>query len=276
MRYRLWTWGPEAGMPVVLLHGWGDCGATWQFVADHLPEHWRLVAPDWRGFGDSAWSSGGYWFPDYLADLDALLHTLCPDRPVALVGHSMGGNVASIYAAARPERVARIANLEGFGLRDADPVEAPARYRRWLDELSEPVPFSTYRDIDALARRLARRNPHLPHDRALFVAEAWTAPTATGERALRTDPAHRRVNPILYRRAEAEACWHEVAAPVLFMVARDSHFLERGRQQFVDPDFGAAHYRDLTETWLDDCGHMMHWERPEAVAEALAAFIDPG
>lgn len=275
MRYRLWTWGPESGLPVILLHGWGDCGATWQFIADRLPAHWRLVAPDWRGFGDSGWAPGGYWFPDYLADLDALLQALYPGRAVNIAGHSMGGNVAAIYAAARPERVTRLANLEGFGLRAADPDEAPARYRRWLDELDHAAPFQRYRDVGALADRLVRRNPHLPRDRALFVAEAWTASTASGEVALRTDPAHRRVNPVLYRRSEAEACWQAIDAPVLFLVARHSHFLDRDRRQFIDPDFGRSHYRHLEERWLEDCGHMMHWEQPGAVADALAGFIEP-
>lgn len=86
-------WGPEAGLPVFLLHGWMDSGATWQFVVDALLDHplpYRLIAPDWRGFGDSAWCTHGYWFPDYLADLEALLDALAPGKDVVLVGHSMG------------------------------------------------------------------------------------------------------------------------------------------------------------------------------------------
>src|SRR5580658_808948 len=112
-------WGPppsESVSPVVLLHGWLDCGETFQFLVDALERDWPLAALDWRGFGRSGWAGDGYWFPDYLADLDGLLALLSPSRPARLVGHSMGGNVASLYAGVRPERVRSVVNLEGFWL----------------------------------------------------------------------------------------------------------------------------------------------------------------
>jgi len=74
-----------------MLHGWMDVSASFQFVVDALRRSWRVLAPDWRGYGltDRA-QADCYWFPDYLADLDQLLDALLPDEPVALVGHSMG------------------------------------------------------------------------------------------------------------------------------------------------------------------------------------------
>jgi pimeloyl-ACP methyl ester carboxylesterase len=275
LRMRVHAWGPEHGRPVLLLHGWGDCGATWQFLVDELPWAWRVLAPDWRGFGDSDWGQAGYYFPDYLADLDALLDALYPEQRVDLVGHSMGGNVAALYAAVRPERVRRLAILEGFGLHDNDAGQAPGRYRQWLDQLRAVEPFQSYPDHAALARRLVRRNPHLGEAAALFVAEHWTRRDEAGRLVIKTDPAHRRVNPVLYRRAEAQACWAAIESPVLFMLARDSHFHTEEGARVIDGDFGRSHYRDLREIWLDDCGHMFHWERPVAVADALVPFIEP-
>ncbi len=273
VRYRVREWGPEEGRPILLLHGWGDCGATWQFLVDRLPANWRLVAPDWRGFGDSAWNHGAYWFPDYLADLDALVTTLFPERAVELVGHSMGGNVAALFAAVRPEKVLKLASLEGFGLRDTPPEKAPGRYRQWLDEVRAAEPFQTYDDSAALARRLVRRHPYLPLSHALFVADAWTRRDEAGRLVIKTDPGHRWVNPVLYRRGEAEACWQAIEAPVLFLLARESHFWTAEAARFIDPDYGATHYRQLQEQWLEACGHMFHWERPEAVAGALVDFF---
>src|SRR5690606_8764498 len=107
--------------PVVLLHGYMDAGATWQFLVDHLPESWSCVAPDWRGFGGTEWAAGGYWFPDYFADLDALLDVLVPGGRACVIGHSMGANVAMMYAGIRPQRLAWLANLEGFGLPPLSP-----------------------------------------------------------------------------------------------------------------------------------------------------------
>jgi len=131
LRYRLHSWGDPEAPTVLLLHGWADTGMSFQLIADRMYPDWRLIAPDWRGFGDSAWSPGGYWFPDYLADLDGILERLEINTPVRLVGHSMGGNVAWLYAGIRPDRVSHVASLDAFGLREANPDETPERYRLW-------------------------------------------------------------------------------------------------------------------------------------------------
>ena len=85
LQYHINRWGPENGPVVLLLHGWMDCGATFQFLVDHLPQSWRIIAPDWRGFGESQWADDGYYFPEYLADLDTLIDHLSPESPVALI-----------------------------------------------------------------------------------------------------------------------------------------------------------------------------------------------
>ncbi len=135
VRHRLTWWGERTSDPIVLLHGYLDCGATWQFLVDRLPASWTLVAPDWRGFGDSEWVSAGYWFPDYFADLDALLDMLTPQSRARVIGHSMGANVAKMYGGIRPQRLQWLANLEGLGLARTRPEEAPKRYAHWLDEV---------------------------------------------------------------------------------------------------------------------------------------------
>ena len=168
IRHHLWRWGPQASAPVVLLHGWADTGETFQFLVDCLPDDWSLAALDWRGFGRSERGPGGaYWFPDYLADLDALLDALSPDRPVRVIGHSMGANVVSLYGGTRPERLERIALLEGFGLAAPPPAAAPERYRQWLEQLrGAPPRFASYASFDTFAGFLARRHPRLTLERA--------------------------------------------------------------------------------------------------------------
>lgn len=89
--------------PLVLVHGWMDVAASYQFMVDALSDAFAagrtIIAPDWRGFGLTTAPENGakvdnYWFPDYLADLDLLLDHYAPGQAVDLVGHSMGGNVA--------------------------------------------------------------------------------------------------------------------------------------------------------------------------------------
>ena len=145
----------------MLLHGWMDTGDTFQFLVDAMSDRHSFVAPDWRGFGRTEWPADGYWFPDYFADLDALLDAWSPDAPVTLIGHSMGGNIATLYAGIRPERVRRVVCIEGFGLTRTQPEQAPGRYREWLRQLREPPEFASFPSLDAFAHLLVRRNPRL-------------------------------------------------------------------------------------------------------------------
>lgn len=276
LRHRLTWWGDRTQTPVVLLHGFQDCGATWQFLVDCMPPEWSLVAPDWRGFGHSEWAPGGYWFPDYFADLEALLDVLVPDAAARIVGHSMGANIAQVYAGVRPQRFAWLVNLEGFGLPRTSPQDAPVRYTRWLDELRQPLREGRYPSAAQLAGFLRAKNPRLTPDRAEFVASAWTrpAPAASGSAdvELLFDPRHRLVNPILYRREEAEACWARVEAPVL-LVRGDA---DDGRSQTMRAaaDDMRAHIRNLQVIVVPGAGHMVHHEQPEVLARQIVGFDD--
>lgn len=274
LRYHCRAWGDRGAPLLVLLHGWMDVSASFQFFVDALAHEWRVLAPDWRGYGLSEWSGAdSYWFPDYLGDLDALLRAFSPHEPVRLAGHSMGGNVACLYAGIRPQRVARLINLEGFGLRPTDPAQAPERYATWLDQLAEPQRFRDYASFDELAARLCEANPRLARARAAFLARHWGAETADGRVALRSDPAHKRVYPVLYRLEEAQACWRRVAAPVLWV---DGALSETARALRLGADDLAARraiFPQVVARTLPDAGHMLHHDQPEALARVVEEFL---
>jgi pimeloyl-ACP methyl ester carboxylesterase len=272
LEHHLLRWGPESADPVILLHGHSDCAATFQFLADELPAELPLVAVDWRGFGASARSQGGYWFPDYYADLEALVDALCPQAPVRIVGHSMGANVAMAYAGVRPARVRALVNLEGFGLARTQASQSPDRIAQWLDEVREPLAYAEYASVEALAERVAKRNPRLAPERAAFVAACWSRPLPDGRVRLLADPLHRHVNPYLYRREEMEACWRRIEAPVLFVVGGESELLPR-----LAPEGGVesfrAFVRKLEVATVAGAGHMLHHDEPCAVARLIEAFF---
>jgi pimeloyl-ACP methyl ester carboxylesterase len=271
LRQRLLRWGPPSESPIILLHGFLDAAATFQFLVDELPNDWSFVGLDWRGFGESAKQESSYWFPDYFADLDALLDQLSPEAPARLVGHSMGGNVALMYAGIRPQRVRAVASLEGFGLPRAATAQAAERYARWLDELRKPPHRSQYPSLEAFARTLRIRNPRLTAQRALFIAAAWTLPAGDGFE-LAADPWHRLVNPVPYRRDEAEAVWRRVEAPVLMALGEFSDYLPRLGADGTDEYF-ADIFRRLTLRKLQGVGHMMHHEDPAQVALHVREFL---
>lgn len=272
LTHHLTRWGPEAEAPLVFLHGWLDTSDTFQFVVDAFAQDYPIVALDWRGFGRSGWQNGPYWFPDYLADLDALLAELTPDAPATLVGHSMGGNIACLYAGVRPERVERIVNLEGFGLRRTRADQAPERYRRWLDELRAPPSFSTYESLERFAAMLARKNPRLTPERAEFVAASWSKSLPDGTCTVSADPAHKLVNPVLYRREEAEAIWRCAVAPTLLVLGGRSEFRKHLGADGTDEYFRSI-FPALSIVTLPEAGHMMHHEEPEAVASLIESFL---
>ncbi|OGA12202.1 MAG: alpha/beta hydrolase [Betaproteobacteria bacterium RIFCSPHIGHO2_12_FULL_69_13] len=274
LRYHVRRW-PQPGAPkMVLLHGWMDVSASFQFVVDSFSRAWDVYAPDWRGYGLSQWgASDCYWMPDYLADLDALLERIEPQAPVNLAGHSLGGNVAAIYAGVRPERVAKLVNLEGFGLAPARSEDAPKRYARWLAELRGGPRLRPYASFAALAERLCQSNPRLKRERAEFLARHWGRQAEDGGVVLRGDPAHKMVNATLYRYEEARACWENVTAPVLWVEAVDSEVLKRiGLDSQAHAERRAA-FRILKHVTVAEAGHMLHHDQPQAVARLIEDFL---
>jgi pimeloyl-ACP methyl ester carboxylesterase len=270
--HHLTRWPGSDPQPWLLLHGWMDAGATFQFLADALPATRSLIALDWRGFGESAWPDDGYWFPDYYADLDALLEQLSPGAPATLIGHSMGGNVAMMYAGIRPERVRAVICIDAFGLPRTRPEQAPERYRAWLTQLAETQAPARFPSHEAFAQFLGKRTPRLPPDRAAFIARAWARSTPDGTVVMRADPRHKRVNPVLYRREESEACWRAIKAPLLFVDAADTEAAARfGEDAAVERMRGFV--PQLTSVTIDDASHMVHHERPEALAAAIEEFM---
>ena len=274
LRYHVRMWG-EAGAPrMFLLHGWMDVSASFQFLVDRFSREWHVVAPDWRGFGLSEWTrEEGYWFPDYYADLEALLDRYQPSGPALLVGHSMGGVIASVYAGIRPDRVARLVSMEGLGLARHTPDQAPTRYLQWLDQLKDPPGFRPYRSFDEVAARLRKNNPRLSADKAAFLARHWAKPLESGEVALLSDPRHKTFNPYLFRIDEAIACWRRITAPVLLVSGKLSEIPARMKDTPEQLAERKGAFRERREVELEDAGHMMHHDQPEKLARLIEDFL---
>jgi len=293
LRYHLLEWG-DASMvtsdrpPLVMLHGWMDVGASFQFVVDALPTDRHVVALDWRGFGLSDPSGAdSYWIPDYVGDLDAALDQLFFDKaaPVAgidLLGHSMGGNVVMLYAGLRPERIRRLVNLEGFGMPATRAAQAPKRFLQWLDELKAPATLSSYDTQAAVAGRLRKTNPLLPLDRAAWLAQHWSRQTvnaagSAGRFEILGDPAHKRGSPTLYQRDEVLECWKLITAPVMWVEGDQSDPAKWWGTRYTKAEFHErlSVVRQVEKHVLSPAGHMLHHDQPEDLAQRLEAFLQP-
>ncbi|MES2151750.1 MAG: alpha/beta hydrolase [Pseudomonadota bacterium] len=277
LRSHIRHWGREGAPKLFMVHGWMDVSASFQFVVDCLAGDWHVIAPDWRGFGLSERShSDTYWFPDYVADLDVILGHYAPGEAVNLLGHSMGGNVVGIYAGARPARVARLVNLEGFGMPASRPEQSPRRYATWLDELREPPTLRSYPSRQAVAARLQKTNPRLSDARADFLSQHWAAENADGAWEILGDPAHKKPTPLLYQVEEVMACWRAITAPVLWVEAADTNmwqWMGPKAEARIEIDRRLAQLARVSCHMMEDAGHMLHHDQPEALARLLEPFL---
>jgi pimeloyl-ACP methyl ester carboxylesterase len=281
-RHHVQTWGEPTSPPLVLLHGWMDVGASFQFLVDALTHNWYAIAPDLRGFGRSAWQPQGYWYYDYIADLEALLAQFVRDAPVRLVGHSLGGNVVMGYAGVRPERVHRAVSLEGFGIPAEGPGAAPRKVAAWLDALAKLPSFRTYADLSGVADKLQKKNPRLPRDKAEFLAAHWAAPFPDGHAALVSDPRHKLPFPHVYKMDEIFAIWRNVTAPVLWIAAEESEIPrwlgnhpegEAGTDGLDEVRRRIAHIPGARLETVANAGHMLHHDQPAQVAALIEPFL---
>ena len=277
LRAHVRHWGREGAPKIFMVHGWMDVAASFQFVVDCLEGDWHVIAPDWRGFGLSERTqSDTYWFPDYVADLDVMLEHYSPGEAVNLLGHSMGGNVVSLYAGVRPERVRRLINLEGFGLPQTHASQAPKRYANWLRELREPPTLRSYPSQQAVAARLQKTNPRLSDQRAAFLSQHWAAQNASGDYDILGDPAHKKPSPLLYQVEEVLACWKQITAPVLWVEAEDTNmwqWMGPKPEARIEIDRRLSHLADVDPRMMADAGHMLHHDQPEALARMIEQFL---
>lgn len=282
MRHHVLTWGEATAPKFFLLHGWMDVGASFQFLVDALARDWFVVAPDLRGFGRSAWQPQGYWFADYIADLEALLDRFAPGEEVNLAGHSLGGNIVMQYAGVRRERVRRLVSLDGFGIPAEGPDAAVRKFAHWLDALGDPPRFKPYASLSAVADRLQQNNPRLPRDKAEFLAGYWAETLPDGRARLVSDPRHRLPFPTVYRMEEIFAVWCNIAAPTLWVAAADTHIPRwlggaRKEQSDADPfDVVRARLSHIPKGRLEivaDASHMLHHDQPAAVARLIEPFF---
>ena len=291
-RYHVRHWGAplselaNGATPLVLAHGWMDVAASWQFMVDALSEAFAqqrpIIAMDWRGYGlTESPPTDSYWLPDYLGDLDALLDQLCPTQSIDLVGHSMGGNLVMMYTAARPERVRKLVNLEGFGLAATRPAQAPGRMTEWLDALKDhrsgQHDLKPYPDAAKVAARLMKTNRRLPQDKADWLAQHWAQEGADGQWRILGDSAHKVTNPYIFRVEETLEMYQRIRPALLAVQASDDSL-----SQWWKGSYTLAEYHErlnsvprVQREVVQDAGHMLHHDQPLALARLIEGFLSP-
>jgi pimeloyl-ACP methyl ester carboxylesterase len=267
-------WGEPAVEPVILIHGFRDHCRSWDFFVRELRSIWPkawILAPDCRGHGDSGWvGAGGYYhFFDYLMDLDCLVHNLGV-RSVKLVGHSMGGTIASLYAGTYPARVSKLALVEGLGPPGLIFDDAPDRAARWLDGVRRlgEAKIAEYASIDEGARRLQTTDPRLDGARAAYLARHAMKATGKGTWCWKFDPLHRTTSPQPFYLEQFAAFLSRVSCPTLVVQGSES-------EHRIGGDLAARSkiLKNASLVTIPDAAHWVQQDNPSALARALAPFL---
>lgn len=272
LRYGVRHWGDPQAPVVFFLHGWMDSSATFQFVVDALQRSWHVIAPDWRGYGQSEWLSRPYWFPDYYADLHCILDHYAKE-PVRLVGHSMGANIASTYAGLRPERVSQLVMMDFLGLALPSDTDGSQQLGKWLSALEATPEMRAYKNHEALARRLLSVNHRLTEARATCLSRSVSCVRPDGLVAMACDPWHKIPAPTIYRVEDSMASWQRITAPVLMLVADHGFVQQRFGNDPVEFQRRLDCFKDRQVVTISDAGHNVQHDQPEQVAAALEQFL---
>lgn len=271
LSHHVLEWGDaNAAQSIVMCHGFLDLGWGFSRIAEPLAQAgYRVIAFDFRGHGESEWiGRGGYYhFVDYVLDVHALLPQLV-SAPVHLLGHSMGGTVATLYAGSHPERIRSLTLLEGYGppTFDSPPVE---RMLGWIADVErvwgdEPTKLA---DLATAIDRLRKRNPSLPDAFLAGLAERATKPHPSGEGLMwRFDPLHRSRSPLGFDRERFKAFAARIDAPTLLI--QGAQGMRTG-----DDDTRMASYPKARSVQIEQAGHMLQWTHPARVAELMLTFL---
>ena len=279
LEHHVQEWGAaEAGSATaVIVHGFQDAAATWEDVGFDLARAGlRVLAPDMRGFGDGPRVPAGayYYFPDYVSDLAGIVRHHVHDVPLFVIGHSMGATIVTYFAGAFPERVTKLALVDGVGPPDNSAELAPTRMRRWIETAYESPaadrkPMTSADTLSRLRRFnpdideaiLARKLPQLTR-RAI---EARETSETTDALAWKYDPLHVTTSPLPFYAQTYRAFARHVTCPVLHVSGGvRGHHVE-------DEEERLASFGKLSRVTIEG-GHALHWTKPRELADALLTF----
>jgi pimeloyl-ACP methyl ester carboxylesterase len=283
LKIHLHEWGDPAAPPIVCTHGFADHGRVYDLLAPILADagH-RVIAMDSRGHGDSDRPDAYEWLPEVL-DLVQVLREL--DEPAHVVGHSRGGGQAIDAVVTYPSGVKKLVNLDGFGPPSDDGFEVPGRPRvaatapehmaTWLDWRrtgAKRETFRPYASLEAMAARRKEQNPRLSDEWLLHFAATGSRRTEDGW-VWKVDPlAGRGMGP--FRPDWIAPNWRKLRVPMLAVIGSEPDSWGPLPEPLLSSRL--SHVPQLERAVVQDAGHFVHIEQPEATARIILDYLGDG
>jgi pimeloyl-ACP methyl ester carboxylesterase len=270
LRLHYVEWGEREAPPLVLVHGGLDHCRSWDWLAERLADGFRVLAPDLAGHGDSDHAIGGFYaLTDFVADLVELFEEAGLQR-AALLGHSMGGGVSSLFAGAFPERIARLVLIEGLRPVMPPPESAAERLRSWTEQtrsLSQRQP-KAYESIEAACGRMREANPRLSATQARHLTEYGMRRDPDGLWRWKYDNFVRSRSPARLTVAETASLWGRIDSPVLLIGGADSGRPDPTRNGWIEL------FANARSVIAPDAGHWVHHDQLDLVARLVRRFLE--
>ncbi|NGN66080.1 alpha/beta hydrolase [Streptomyces sp. A7024] len=260
------------GPLIVLLHGWPQTSHCWRKVIPELARTHTVVAPDLRGYGLTDKPAAGYAKRRMAADVSELIRALGFERAAAVVGHDRGGRVAHRWALDRPEEIERLMVLDIIPTREMFArMDGPlaASHWHWLFHVQPDLPERLVgRDVRGYLEYFYERWTYDRHGLEPSAVDAYvrafSRPGAVRAgfddyRAVDEDLAHDEADFTAGRRLEMPllALWGSTGLPA----------------QLPALDIWQTYAKDVRGAQLQDCGHFIAEERPQALLEHLRGFV---
>lgn len=261
-------WGDPSAPPLLALHGWLDNAGSFDELAPRLTGRWQVIALDLRGHGHSSHIAPGAWYHyvDYFDDIGAVLGHFGWTR-VDLLGHSLGGTLASLFAAAYPERVGELLLVEALGPLTTTLEDALPQLRRALDQhaaFAARRPLRVFATLDeAVAARMMANDLS---DAAARAIVARGVQQVEGGYVWSSDPRLTLASPQRYGEEQVRAMLRGIHARTRLVLADPPTSYLPAEMM----DARAACVADIRVTRIAG-HHHLHLENAAAVADALLA-----
>ncbi|GAC1582182.1 MAG: alpha/beta hydrolase [Sphingomicrobium sp.] len=274
LRLHYADWGNDNAELLLLVHGGRDHCRSWDWVAEQLRDRWHIIAPDLRGHGDSQWSAeGNYPLGNMVYDLAQLVDQFDASK-VTIVGHSLGGNIATRFTGLYPDKVRRLVSIEGLGASPAEQARRAAvpmaeHLRQWIADKRAAAGRQPrrYPTLDDAYRRMRDENGYLSEAQARHLTVQGVNRNEDGTWSWKFDP-HVHVWPVEdLPQSELEALWGAVTCPTLLLYGADSWASNPQR------DGRAAKFPAARVVEYEKAGHWLHHDQLARFMADLHLFL---